>query len=46
MARKKITDDDGYEIVKCLEKNQVLERLELEGNQLGPKTAGEVATLI
>ncbi len=32
MSRKNISDDEGTEIVKSLERNQVLERFELDGN--------------
>jgi len=39
MTRKAIDDVQGSEIAKILEKNTVLERLELEGNFLGPKAA-------
>jgi len=38
MTRKNIadTDTEGVEIAKNLKRNQTLERLELEGNKLGP----------
>ena len=38
MNRKRITDDEGVELVKCIIKNNTLERLEMEGNYLGSKT--------
>jgi len=39
MSRKKINDAEGVEIAHNLRKNFVLERLNLEGNYLGPHTA-------
>lgn len=39
LCRKKIDDDNGVVIVNYLKNNFVLERLELEGNSLGPKTS-------
>jgi hypothetical protein len=46
MTRKKIGDTEGRDIVGKLETNEVLERLELEGNQLGPRTLEAVAKLL
>lgn len=46
MSRKKISDADGVEIANNLKKNFVLERLELEGNFLGPRTAHTLAELV
>lgn len=45
MSRKKIGDAEGVEIAHNLRKNNVLERLELEGNLLGPRTAAAIADL-
>lgn len=36
MCRKKLTDTEGIEVSDKLLTNEFLERLELEGNQLGP----------
>lgn len=36
MCRKKLTDVEGIEVAEKLTKNENLERLELEGNFLGP----------
>ncbi len=38
MSRKKLKDTEGIEIAKSLKNNFVLERLELEGNEFGPRT--------
>lgn len=46
MSRKNIADEEGGEIVKSLEKNLVLERFELDGNQLGSKTANALGNLL
>lgn len=46
LSRKKISDDDGVDICECLMDNMCLEKLELEGNNLGPKTAEAIAKLI
>lgn len=46
MARKKICDEDGVELVKSLEKNQVLERFEMEGNLMGSKTALAIGNML
>ena len=43
MTRKNIQDEDGTIIIKNLLKNKGLERLELEGNNLGPKTLAQIA---
>lgn len=34
--RKGIRDEDGASIARSLLENRILERLELEGNKLGP----------
>jgi len=34
-----IKDDDGVDVAKILFNNRTLRKLELEGNNLGPKTA-------
>jgi hypothetical protein len=39
MTRKDIKDNEGYEIMKFLIENNTLEKIELEGNWLGVKTA-------
>jgi hypothetical protein len=41
-----IQENEGIEIAKCLKDNKNLEKLELEGNLLGPKTASEIGSLI
>lgn len=41
MARKNISDNDGYQLAHMLNSNKTLRKLELEGNQLGPKTISE-----
>lgn len=46
MSRKRIGDAEGVEIAHNLKKNYVLERLELEGNFLGPRTAHSIAELL
>jgi hypothetical protein len=46
MSRKNINDDEGMELVKSLERNLVLERFELDGNQLGSKTAFALGNLL
>ena len=46
MSRKGISDDEGAEIIRSLERNQVLERFELDGNQLGCKSAQALGNLI
>ena len=43
MARCDIKDDEGIEIAKLLYNNKTVRKLELEGNNLGPKTAKELA---
>jgi len=45
MNRKSIKDEEGQKIMQFLVDNTTLEKLELEGNRLGPRTAnmlGEV----
>lgn len=39
LSRSGIKDEDGAEIAKILYTNKTLRKLELEGNQLGKKTA-------
>lgn len=53
MSRKGLTDAEGKEICEKLEKNQTLERLEMEGkrifdlgNKLGPTTLRALAKLL
>lgn len=46
MSRKNLTDDDGVEIAACLNKNSVLEKIELEGNNLGPRCLHEFAKML
>jgi len=46
IQRKKIGDDDGADMIRSLVNNTTLEKLELEGNNFGPKTAREVANLL
>lgn len=46
MSRKKIGDAEGVEIAHNLIKNNVLERLELEGNFLGARATSAIAELI
>ena len=46
MIRKGISDHDGVEIAKCLNGNQSLESVILEGNLLGSLTAGAVGQLL
>lgn len=41
LSRADIKDDDGIEIAKILYNNTSLKKLELEGNNLGPKSAKE-----
>ena len=43
LARSEIKDDEGMEIAKILFNNTSLIKMELEGNNLGPKTAKELA---
>jgi len=46
MIRKKIKDSEGTEIAKLLIHNVFLEKIELEGNLLGPDTAVQFGELI
>jgi Leucine-rich repeat (LRR) protein len=41
LVRSGIKDEDGTEIAKILYNNTTLRKLELEGNNLGPKSAKE-----
>jgi hypothetical protein len=41
LSRAGIKDEDGVEVAKILYNNKVLRKLELEGNNLGPKSAKE-----
>ena len=43
LTRSGVGDDDGMEIAKILYNNTTLRKLELEGNNLGIKTANEFA---
>ena len=46
MIRKNIKENEGVEIARNLMPNKNLEKLELEGNQMGPKAAFEMGELI
>lgn len=46
MCRKAITDPEGCEVAENLSKNSYLERLELEGNNLGPETLTQISKLL
>ena len=46
MTRKKISDEKGIEIARNLMENKYLERLELEGNNMGSGSAKEFANLL
>lgn len=46
MIRKNIKENEGAEIARNLMSNLHLEKLELEGNKLGPKAAFEMGELI
>lgn len=46
MIRKNIKENEGIEIAKNLRDNKNLEKIELEGNLIGPKTAFEIGELI
>lgn len=46
MIRKNIKENEGAEIARNLMGNLNLEKLELEGNKLGPKSAFEMGELI
>lgn len=46
MIRKNIKENEGQEIAKNLINNKNLEKIELEGNSIGPKTAHEIGELI
>jgi hypothetical protein len=46
LNRKNISDDDGADMIRSLVFNDTLEKLEMEGNKLGPKTAREIANLL
>ncbi len=41
MSRSNIKDEEGVELAKILYNNKTLRKLELEGNNLGPKSAKE-----
>lgn len=41
LARKKIADIDGVSLAKMLKTNNILRKLDLEGNLLGPKSLAE-----
>ena len=45
-TRKAIKDSEGVEICKCLMTNDCLERLELDGNAVGPNTLMQLAELL
>lgn len=46
MCRKGLTDVEGCEVAENLGKNFYLERLELEGNNLGPETLTQISKLL
>ena len=46
MTRKNIKDIEGNEIMKFLIENKNLQKLELEGNMLGVKTAKQLGTVL
>jgi len=46
LVRKQITDDDGADIARNLAANKVLLKLEMDDNNMGPKTAAEIGKLI
>lgn len=46
MCRKRLTDAEGCEVAQKLMKNSFLERLELQGNHLGPDTLTQLAKLL
>jgi len=46
MSRKNLTDDDGVELAKCLITNFALEKVELEGNNLGPRCLHEISKML
>jgi hypothetical protein len=41
LARAAIKDEDGVDVAKILFTNKVLIKLEMEGNNLGPRSAKE-----
>lgn len=45
-TRKNIKDGEGVEICRCLMSNNCLERLELDGNAVGPNTLIQLAELL
>lgn len=46
MTRKNIKDSEGNEIMKFLIDNKNLQKLELEGNQLGVETAKQLGIVL
>lgn len=46
MVRKQITDEDAIDIAKCLSENITLEKVEIEGNLLGPEAGKAFGDLI
>jgi hypothetical protein len=46
MCRKKLMDAEGCEVADKLISNEFLERLELEGNNLGPESLKNIAQLL
>lgn len=46
MSRKGIEDFTGEQICEHLKENKVIERIELEGNKLGCKSAKALAGLL
>lgn len=46
IVRKNVKENEGTEIAKNLKENIMLEKLELEGNLIGCKTAFEMGELL
>lgn len=46
MCRKKLTEVEGCEVAQKLSNNAFLQRLQLEGNQLGAETLFQIAKLL
>ena len=46
MARKNISDNEGWQLARMLNTNKHLRKLELEGNNLGPKTISEFGKML
>lgn len=46
MGRKNIPDTDGIQLAQMLNTNKTLRKLELEGNNLGPKSISEFGKML